>query len=89
VANSVRDGVVADGRLRRRAHRGGRPEHRHGRDFLTSHEDLSTFADHLDNERRILAALDQHQQDDLAATLGVLVLSLGDEASDPRAPGAP
>ena len=37
---------------------------------------------HIDNERRILAALDQHQQDDLAATLRTLLLSLGDEAGD-------
>ncbi|KAB2349677.1 MarR family winged helix-turn-helix transcriptional regulator [Actinomadura rudentiformis] len=44
-------------------------------------------AAHLDNSRRILAALDQHQQDDLAATLRTLLLSLGDEASDPRAVG--
>jgi DNA-binding MarR family transcriptional regulator len=40
---------------------------------------------HVDNERRILAALDQHQQDDLAATLRTLLISLGDEASDVRA----
>jgi DNA-binding MarR family transcriptional regulator len=40
---------------------------------------------HVDNERRILAALGQHQQDDLAATLRTLLLSLGDEVSDVRA----
>ncbi|MCH6160032.1 MarR family winged helix-turn-helix transcriptional regulator [Streptomyces marispadix] len=39
-------------------------------------------AAHVDNERRILAALDQHQQDDLAAALRILLLSHGDEASD-------
>jgi DNA-binding MarR family transcriptional regulator len=39
---------------------------------------------HLDNEERILAALDRHQRDDLAATLRTLLLSLGDEAGDPR-----
>jgi DNA-binding MarR family transcriptional regulator len=38
----------------------------------------------LDNEERILAALDRHQRDDLAATLRTLLLSLGDEAGDPR-----
>ncbi|MCO5992504.1 MarR family winged helix-turn-helix transcriptional regulator [Actinoallomurus rhizosphaericola] len=37
---------------------------------------------HLENERRILAALDQGEQDRLAATLRTLLLSLGDEASD-------
>ena len=36
---------------------------------------------HVDNERRILAALNQHQQDDLAATLRALLLSLGDAAN--------
>ncbi len=44
-------------------------------------------AAHLDNERRILAALDQHQQDNLAATLRTLLLSHGDEASDTSAAG--
>lgn len=39
-------------------------------------------AAHIDNERRILAALDQHQQDDLAATLRTLLISLGDQAND-------
>ncbi|NKZ02967.1 MarR family transcriptional regulator [Actinomadura latina] len=43
-------------------------------------------AAHVDNERRILAALDQGQQDDLAATLRTLLLSLGDEATSPTAP---
>ncbi|MFI7639659.1 MarR family winged helix-turn-helix transcriptional regulator [Nonomuraea sp. NPDC049400] len=42
-------------------------------------------AAHLENERRILAGLDRHQQDDLAATLRTLLLSLGDEASDDSA----
>ncbi len=42
---------------------------------------------HVANERRILAALDQHQQDDLAATLRTLLLSLGDDASDTTAAG--
>lgn len=42
-------------------------------------------AAHLDNERRILAALDQRQQDDLAATLRALLLSLGDEAGEVEA----
>lgn len=40
-------------------------------------------AAHLDNERRILAALDQHQQGDLAATLRTLLISLGDQENDP------
>jgi DNA-binding MarR family transcriptional regulator len=44
-------------------------------------------AAHLDNERRILAALGPHQQDDLAATLRTLLLSLGDEAGDVRTAG--
>jgi DNA-binding MarR family transcriptional regulator len=39
-------------------------------------------AAHIDNERRILAGLDQRRQDDLAATLRALLLSLGDEASE-------
>ncbi|WP_103942444.1 MarR family winged helix-turn-helix transcriptional regulator [Thermomonospora echinospora] len=39
-------------------------------------------AAHLDNERRILAALDRHQQDDLVAILRALLLSLGDKAND-------
>lgn len=55
-----------------------------GRDLIDC-----AVAAHLDNERRILAALDQHQQDDLAATLRTLLLSLGDAASAPRAPGDP
>lgn len=42
----------------------------------------SAVAAHVDNERRILAGLDQHQQSDLAATLRILLLSLGDEAPD-------
>ncbi|MGH3244506.1 MAG: MarR family winged helix-turn-helix transcriptional regulator [Spirillospora sp.] len=46
-------------------------------------------AAHVDNERRILAALDPDQRDVLAATLRTLLLSLGDEAADPRAPGDP
>jgi DNA-binding MarR family transcriptional regulator len=33
---------------------------------------------HVDNERRILAALDQDQQDELAAILRTLLLGLGD-----------
>lgn len=37
---------------------------------------------HVDNERRILAALDEDQQHDLAATLRALLLSLGDKASE-------
>lgn len=37
-------------------------------------------AAHLDNERRILAALDRRRQDDLAALLRTLLLSLGDTA---------
>ncbi len=37
---------------------------------------------HVDNEQRILAALDRHQRADLAATLRTLLLSLGDEAND-------
>lgn len=36
---------------------------------------------HLENERRILAGLDQQTQDDLAATLRTLLLSLGDNVS--------
>ncbi|GLW63667.1 MarR family transcriptional regulator [Actinomadura rubrobrunea] len=44
-------------------------------------------AAHIDNERRILAALDRDQQDALAAALRTLLLSLGDEADAPRAPG--
>ena len=44
-------------------------------------------AAHIENERRILAALDEDQQDALAATLRTLLLSLGDEADAPRAPG--
>ncbi|TDB90809.1 MarR family transcriptional regulator [Actinomadura sp. KC216] len=46
-------------------------------------------AAHLDNERRILAALDRHQQDDLAATLRTLLLSLDDKETDPRTLGNP
>lgn len=42
-------------------------------------------AAHLDNERRILAGLDEHQQADLAATLRTLLLSLGDEPNDESA----
>ncbi|WP_028934088.1 MarR family winged helix-turn-helix transcriptional regulator [Pseudonocardia spinosispora] len=38
-------------------------------------------AAHVDNERRLLAGLDRHQQDDLAATLRTLLLSLGDDVS--------
>jgi DNA-binding MarR family transcriptional regulator len=37
---------------------------------------------HVDNERRILAGLDRRQQNDLAAILRVLLLSLNDKASD-------
>lgn len=37
---------------------------------------------HLENERRILAALDRDQRDGLAATLRTLLLSLGDAAGD-------
>ena len=37
---------------------------------------------HVDNEQRILAALDPHQRAGLAATLRTLLLSLGDEAND-------
>lgn len=36
---------------------------------------------HLENERRILAGLDQQTQDDLAAILRTLLLSLGDDVS--------
>ncbi len=46
-----------------------------GRDLI----DRAVVA-HVENERRILAALDDRQQDDLAATLRTLLLSLGDEA---------
>ncbi|WP_342787217.1 MarR family transcriptional regulator [Actinomadura decatromicini] len=53
-----------------------------GRDLIDR-----AVAAHLDNERRLLAALDQGRQDDLAAVLRTLLLSLGDEAADPRAPG--
>ncbi|GAA1885178.1 MarR family winged helix-turn-helix transcriptional regulator [Actinomadura bangladeshensis] len=45
-----------------------------GRDLIDR-----AVAAHLDNERRILAALDEQQQDDLAATLRTLLLSLGDK----------
>ncbi|WP_242905210.1 MarR family winged helix-turn-helix transcriptional regulator [Actinomadura terrae] len=55
-----------------------------GRDLIDR-----AVAAHLDNERRILAALDPRQRDDLAAILRTLLLSLGDEADDPRAPGDP
>ncbi|CNE58221.1 MarR family transcriptional regulator [Mycobacterium tuberculosis] len=41
---------------------------------------------HVENERRILAALGRQEQDDLAETLRTLLLSLGDEAPDPNAP---
>ncbi|MFI9103780.1 MarR family winged helix-turn-helix transcriptional regulator [Streptomyces fildesensis] len=37
---------------------------------------------HLDNSRRLLVALDPHQQGDLAATLRTLLISLGDQAKD-------
>lgn len=37
---------------------------------------------HLENERRILAALDRDQRDGLAATLRTLLISLGDAAGD-------
>ncbi|MFG2819345.1 MarR family winged helix-turn-helix transcriptional regulator [Kitasatospora sp. NPDC048365] len=44
-------------------------------------------AAHLDNERRILAALDEDRQDELAAILRTLLLSHGDRAADvPDAP---
>ncbi|QXJ26239.1 MarR family transcriptional regulator [Actinomadura graeca] len=43
-------------------------------------------AAHLDNERRILAGLDRHGQDGLAATLRTLLLSLGDKADDADGP---
>ncbi len=49
-----------------------------GRDLIDR-----AVAAHLDNERRILAALDQQHQDDLAATLRTLLLSLGDDPNDP------
>lgn len=52
-----------------------------GRDLI----DRAVVA-HVENERRILAALDQHQQDDLAATLRALLLGLGDEATAPGEP---
>lgn len=52
-----------------------------GRDLI----DRAVVA-HVENERRILAALDQDQQDDLAATLRTLLLSLGDEAAAPGEP---
>ncbi|TMQ97842.1 MarR family transcriptional regulator [Actinomadura soli] len=55
-----------------------------GRDLIDR-----AVAAHLDNERRILAALDQDRQDDLAAALRALLLSLGDEATDPRPLGDP
>ncbi|MFI0369193.1 MarR family winged helix-turn-helix transcriptional regulator [Actinomadura sp. 1N219] len=55
-----------------------------GRDLIDR-----AVAAHLDNEQRILAALDQHQQDDLAATLRTLLLSLGDESTAPRPLGDP
>ncbi|TDD39076.1 MarR family transcriptional regulator [Actinomadura sp. KC06] len=55
-----------------------------GRDLIDR-----AVAAHVDNERRILAALDQHQQDDLAATLRTLLLSLGDESTAPRTLGNP
>jgi DNA-binding MarR family transcriptional regulator len=45
-----------------------------GRDLI----DRAVVA-HVDNERRILAALGPAQRDDLAATLRTLLLSLGDE----------
>ncbi|MBD2897766.1 hypothetical protein amrb99_67300 [Actinomadura sp. RB99] len=48
-----------------------------GRDLI----DRAVVA-HLENERRILAALDRDQWDGLAATLRTLLLSLGDEAGD-------
>lgn len=41
---------------------------------------------HVDNERRILAALGQRRQDDLAATLRTILLSLGDEAKQNSGP---
>jgi DNA-binding MarR family transcriptional regulator len=53
-----------------------------GRDLIDR-----AVAAHLDNERRLLAALDQDQRQNLAATLRALLLSLGDDADDPRAPG--
>ncbi|MGI5323649.1 MarR family winged helix-turn-helix transcriptional regulator [Actinomadura nitritigenes] len=53
-----------------------------GRDLI----DRAVVA-HLENERRILAALDRDQRDGLAATLRTLLLGLGDEAGDE--PGAP
>lgn len=55
-----------------------------GRDLIDR-----AVAAHLDNERRVLAALDRNQQDDLAAILRTLLLGMGDEASDPRELGDP
>lgn len=52
-----------------------------GRDLIDS-----ALVAHLENERRILAALDRQQQDGLAATLRTLLLSLGDKAPDPDTP---
>ncbi|MCP9949323.1 MarR family winged helix-turn-helix transcriptional regulator [Actinomadura madurae] len=46
-----------------------------GRDLIDR-----AVAAHVENERRLLAALDDNQQNDLAATLRTLLLSLGDEA---------
>ena len=46
-----------------------------GRDLI----DRAVVA-HVENEERILSALDNRQRDELAATLRVLLLSLGDEA---------
>ncbi|MFB4301462.1 MarR family winged helix-turn-helix transcriptional regulator [Actinomadura sp. NTSP31] len=54
-----------------------------GRDLI----DRAVVA-HVDNERRILAALDRRRQDDLAATLRTLLLSLGDEAGEQDAADA-
>ncbi|WP_318839231.1 MarR family winged helix-turn-helix transcriptional regulator [Actinomadura montaniterrae] len=48
-----------------------------GRDLI----DRAVVA-HLENEQRILAALDQDQRDALATTLRTLLLSLGDEADE-------
>jgi DNA-binding MarR family transcriptional regulator len=48
-----------------------------GRDLIDR-----AVAAHLENERRILAALDGEQRDALAATLRTLLLSLGDEADE-------
>ncbi|MEU8121466.1 MarR family transcriptional regulator [Spirillospora sp. NPDC049024] len=50
-----------------------------GRDLIDR-----AVAAHLENERRLLAALDQQEQDALATTLRTLLLSLGDHAETPQ-----